>query len=140
MSKSKGNVYYPEDLVAKGYGNDHVRFFLIYWPYRKRLNFTFKKLAETSQRLDVFRGMVQNLRWAKSINPSEKAGALAGSLVSSFEENMNNDLDVKAAFDELYETVYKLDGLMKEARLSAEDANAAINGLHRIDNVLRIVF
>jgi cysteinyl-tRNA synthetase len=140
MSKSKGNVYYPEDLVAKGYRNDHVRFFLLYWPYREKLNFTFKKLAETSQRLDAFRGMVQNLRRAKSANPSEKAEKLTGSLVSSFEKNMNNDLNVKAAFDELYETVSELDGLMKEAKLSAEDANAAMSGLHRIDGVLRVVF
>jgi cysteinyl-tRNA synthetase len=140
MSKSKGNVYYPEDLVAKGYRNDHVRFFLIYEHYRKKLNFTFKKLTETSQRLDAFKGMVQNLRKAKSANPSEKAEKLGGSLVSSFDENMNNDLDVKAAFDELYETVSELHGLMKEERLSAEDANAAMSGLHRIDSVLQVIF
>jgi cysteinyl-tRNA synthetase len=140
MSKSIGNVYYPEDLVAKGYRNDHVRFFLLYEHYREKLNFTFKKLAETSQRLDAFRDMVQNLRRAKSANPSEKAKLLAGSIVSSFEENMNNDLDVKAAFDELYKTVSELHGLMKEERLSAEEANAAMSGLHRIDSVLRVVF
>jgi len=140
MSKSIGNVYYPEDIVAKGYRNDHVRFFLIYEHYRKKLNFTFKKLAETSQRLDDLKGMVQNLREAKSANPSEKAKLLAGSIVSSFDGNMNNDLNVKAAFDELYETVSELHGLMKKERLSAEDANAAMSGLHRIDSVLRVVF
>jgi cysteinyl-tRNA synthetase len=140
MSKSKGNVYYPEDLVAKGYRNDYVRFFLIYGHYREKLNFTFKKLAETSQRLDAFRGMVQNLRRAKSANPSEKAEQLAGSIIPIFEENMNNDLDVKAAFDELCETVSELHGLMREERLGATDANAAMSGLHRIDSVLRVVF
>jgi cysteinyl-tRNA synthetase len=140
MSKSKGNVYYPEDLVAKGYRNDHVRFFLLYGHYREKLNFTFKKLAETSQRLGAFKGMVRNLRKAKSAYSSEKAKLLAGSIVSSFDENMNNDLNVKSAFDELYETVSELYGLMKEERLSAEDANAAMSGLHRIDSVLRVVF
>jgi cysteinyl-tRNA synthetase len=140
MPKSIGNVYYPEDLVAKGYRNDHVRFFLIYEHYRKKLDFTFKKLAETSQRLDAFKGMVQNLRKAKSANPSEKAEQLAGSIVSSFDENMNNDLDLKAAFDELYETVSELYGLMKEKRLSIKDANAAMSGLHRIDSVLEVIF
>jgi cysteinyl-tRNA synthetase len=140
MSKSLGNVYYPEDIMAKGYKNDHVRFFLIYGHYRKKLNFTFEKLAETSQRLDAFKVMRQNLRGAKSANPSEKAKALANSIVSSFEENMNNDLDVKAAFDELYETVSELCDLMKEKRLSVEDANAAMSGLHRIDSVLKLMF
>jgi cysteinyl-tRNA synthetase len=140
MSKSRGNVYYPEDLTAEGYRSDHVRFFLVYGHYRKKLNFTFEKLAETSQRLDAFKGLVQNLRGAKSANPSEKARKLTGSLVSSFEENMNNDLDVEAAFDELYETVSELYRLIRADRLSAEDANAAMSGLRRIDSVLQVIF
>jgi cysteinyl-tRNA synthetase len=140
MSKSKGNVYYPEDLVAKDYRSDYVRFFLIYGHYRKKLNFTFKKLAETSQRLDAFRGMVHNLRKAKSANPSEKAEQLVGNLVSSFDKNMNNDLNVKAVFDELCRIISELYGLMKRDRLSAEDANAALSELHRIDSVLRVIF
>jgi cysteinyl-tRNA synthetase len=140
MSKSVGNVYYPEDLTAKGYGSDHVRFFLIYGHYRKKLNFTFEKLAETSQRLDAFKGMVQNLRGAKSANPSERANALANSIISSFEGNMDNDLNVEAAFDKLYEKVSELYGLMKVDRLSAEDANVAMRGLRRIDSVLQVIF
>jgi cysteinyl-tRNA synthetase len=140
MSKSIGNVYYPEDILARGYRNYHVRFFLIYWHYRKKIDFSFKKLAETSQRLDAFRGMVQNLQEPKSADPNEKAERLADSLVSSFEENMNNDLDVKAGFDDLFEKVSELHGLMKKAKLSAEAANAATSGLHRIDSVLRVVF
>ena len=86
MSKSKGNVYYPEDLIAKGYRNDHVRFFLIYGHYRKRQNFTFKKLAEQSQRLDDFKNMIQNLQGAKSDNPSLKAKELVHNIVSGFRE------------------------------------------------------
>jgi cysteinyl-tRNA synthetase len=140
MSKSVGNVYYPEDLMARGYRSDHVRFFLIYGHYRKKLNFTFEKLAETSQRLDAFKGLAQNLRGAQSANPSEKAKALANSIVSSFEENMDNDLNVKAAFDELYGTVSELHRLMRADRLSALDANAAMSGLRRINSVLEVIF
>jgi cysteinyl-tRNA synthetase len=80
------------------------------------------------------------LRGAKSANPSEKAKALADSIVSSFEENMNSDLNVKAAFDELYEKVSELHRLMRADRLSVEDANAAMSGLRRIDSVLQVVF
>ena len=36
MSKSKGNVYYPSDLLAKGVSGGQLRFFLIYGPYRKK--------------------------------------------------------------------------------------------------------
>ncbi len=140
MSKSKGNVHYPEDLLAKGFRKDHVRFFLIYGHYRKRLNFTFEKLAETSQVLDAFKSMVQDLKKAESADSSVKAKELAGSIVSGFERNMNNDLTVRAAFDELCETVSNLHTLLKEGKLGSEDANAAISDLRRIDGVLQVIF
>jgi cysteinyl-tRNA synthetase len=140
MSKSIGNVYYPEDLIEKGYRSDQVRFFLIYGHYRKRINFTFKKLAETSQKLNQFKSMVQDMQVAQSADSSLKAINLAGSIVSSFERHMNEDLDVKAAFDALYGIVVTLHGLAKKGKLSAEDASAAVNGLRRVDSVLQVIF
>jgi cysteinyl-tRNA synthetase len=140
MSKSLGNVYYPSDLMAKGYRNDQIRFYLIYRHYRKKLDFTFKKLAETTQILDTFKSMVQNLRKAKSVNSSEKTKRLADSIIPSFNENMNNDLDVKTAFDKLYKIVSMFNGLIREERLSAEDADAAITNLRRVDSVMKVIF
>jgi len=140
MSKSKGNVYYPADLLAKGYRNDHVRFFLIYGQYRKKLNFTWKKLGETSRRLDAFKGMVQDLEKAEAAHSSERAKKLAASIGSGFEEDMADDLDVKAAFDALYTTVAALHKLVKQGKLSAEEAKAAVKGLRRVDSVLQVIF
>ena len=140
MSKSKGNVYYPADLLAKGYRNEHVRFFLIYGQYRKKLNFTWKKLAETSRRLDAFKGMVQGLEKAEAANSSERAKKLVASIISSFEEDMDNDLDLKAAFDTLYTTVAALHKLLKQGKLSAKEAKAATSALHKVDSVLQVIF
>jgi cysteinyl-tRNA synthetase len=140
MSKSKGNVYYPADLLAKSYRSEHVRFFLIYGQYRKKLNFTWRKLAETSRRLDAFKSMMQDLEKAESANSSERAKKLAASIISRFEENMDNDLDVKAAFDTLYTTVAALHKLMKHGKLSAKEAKAAMSGLRKVDSVLQVIF
>jgi cysteinyl-tRNA synthetase len=140
MSKSKGNVYYPEDLLAKGDRSTHVRFFLIYGQYRKKLNFTFKKLAENSQKLDAFKGMVQDLEKAESAKSSKRAKQLADSIVSGFERDMDDDLNVKTAFDKLFQTVLRLHGLMKQGKLSAKDAKAAVSGLQRVDFVLQVIF
>jgi cysteinyl-tRNA synthetase len=117
-----------------------VRFFLIYGRYRKKLNFTWKKLGETSRRLDAFKGMVQDLENAKAAHSSEKAKKLIASIVSRFEEDMDNDLDVKAAFDTLYTTVAALHKLMKQGKLSAKEAKTAVSALHRVDSVLQVTF
>ena len=140
MSKSKGNVYYPKDLTEKGYRKEHLRFFLIYGHYKKKLNFTLEKLAETSRKLDNLRSMVQDVQNARSNYLSQKAKTIAANIVPIFEKNLDSDLDTKAAFDEVYATVAKLHTLAKNQRLSAEDAKKAINSLHKIDAVLQIIF
>jgi cysteinyl-tRNA synthetase len=140
MSKSRGNVYYPEDLLAKGFRNDYVRFFLIYGQYREKLNFTWKKLAETSRRLDVLKRMVQDLEKAESDRSSEKAKRLIARIVSGFEAHMDDDLGVKAAFDEIFGVVSALHELKKQGKLGLEDAKSAVANLKKIDSVLQIVF
>ena len=140
MSKSRGNVYYPADLLAKGFRTCHVRFFLIYGQYRKKLNFTWKKLAETSQKMDKFKSMVQDLEKAEAAVSSEKGRQLVASLTPRFEKNMSSNLDVKAAFDSLYLTVASLHKLTKQKKVSAKDAEAALKQLHRADSVLQVFF
>ena len=138
MSKSKGNVYYPSDLLAKGFSGGQLRFFLIYGPYRKKLNFTFEKLAQTSQRLDSFRRMVADLEETKPNSQTERQETLTSTIVSDFENHMNNDLDVKSAFDSLYETTSELHEMQQS--LSLKDIKNVLNGLRRIDSVLQCIF
>lgn len=140
MSKSKGNVYYPDDLIKLGYTGEHIRFFLIYRHYRKRLNFTFERMKKISQKLNTFKNMVTNLKKAKPPKSSKNAKKLVGEIVSKFETNLNKDLDVKAAFDSLFETVSKLDALKTQGKLSLGDASKALVNLRKIDNVLQIIF
>lgn len=140
MSKSKGNVYYPSDLVRMGYTGEHIRFFLIYEHYRKRLNFTLKKMKRASQKLDLFKNMVRSLEKAKSEESSRKAKKLVDYLILAFEKNMNNDLNVKDAFDTLFSTLKKLDNLRKRGKLSYKDARTATDKIRKIDNVLQIIY
>jgi cysteinyl-tRNA synthetase len=140
MSKSRGNVYYPADLLAKGFRGNHVRFFLIYAQYRKKLNFTWEKLAETSRKLDAFKDMVQDLETAKAVDSSEKALKLVNRIVLGFESCMNEDLGVKGAFDELFSVVSALHEFKKQGELGSEDAKAAVANLKKVDSVLQVIF
>jgi cysteinyl-tRNA synthetase len=140
MSKSKGNVYYPEDLMNKGYRKDHIRFFLIYRHYRKRLNFTFDKLEKTSKKLDKLKQMIRQMKNPNSEHSSKAAKNLVQNIVESFESTMNNDLDVKTAFDKIYSSITKLCKQLKNGNLSSEDAKTALNALRKIDEVLQVVF
>lgn len=138
MSKSTGNVYYPRDLLARGFSGEQVRFFLIYGCYRETLDFTFEKLAETSRKLDSFKGMVQDLQKADSSASTEKVKELSSKIIPEFEASMNNDLNVKTAFDKLYENLSELHEL--QDHLSAKDSKEITSDLRRIDSVFQCIF
>ena len=140
MSKSKGNVFYLNDFLNQNYRPEQIRFFLIYTHYRKRLNFTVERLLRFSQKLDKFRRAVNDLRKTETGNSNENSHRLADSIVYSFEKNMDNDLDVKTAFEEICVTVEKLRILRKKGRLSKEIAEKALGNLQRVDKVLQVIF
>ncbi|MCJ7631424.1 class I tRNA ligase family protein [Candidatus Bathyarchaeota archaeon] len=140
MSKSKGNVYYPVDLLNLGYQPEHIRFFLIYGDYGKRLNFTFNRMRKTTQKLDSLKQMALNLQETKSNETNDDAKRLVGEILETYEKNMNKNLNVKSAFDELYNILSNLDRLRKENGLSLEDADKATTHLKRIDQVLKVIF
>ncbi len=86
--------------------------------------------------------MVEKLSGNKTV--AQKSGTRAKELVAKltvdFEKNMNNDLHVKDAFDELVNTVSKLATFKEKHELSVEDSNEAIAKLKAIDEVLRVIF
>lgn len=135
MSKSVGNVYYPSDILEKGFSGEQLRFFLIYGHYRQKRDFTFQKLTETSRRLDSLKSMITDLQRAKPTSQAGKQQALTGRITVDFEGYMNNDLDVKGAFDSLYEAVEKLSAMPQF--LGKEDVKNALDGLRRVDSVLQ---
>jgi len=142
MSKSRGNVIYPKDLIERGCEWQHIRFFLINGYYRKRLNFTFDKFKKACNRLHKFKDMVNRLQKfrTKAEKPSLRTRRLIAKLKKDFEENMNNDLHVKDAFDALFKTVSKLIALEEKGKVSIEDAEQAIATLKSIDQVLQVIF
>jgi len=142
MSKSRGNIIYPKDLVERGCQWQHIRFFLINGYYRKRLNFTFKKFKKACDRLQQFKNMVNNLQNFKKIGKKSnlKTKKLIARLKRDFENSMNSDLHVKDAFDALFKTVTKLVSLTEKGKVSKEDVAEAVAELKNIDHVLKVIF
>jgi len=142
MSKSRGNIIYPKNLVERGCEWQHIRFFLINSYYRKRLNFTFDKFKKACDRLHEFKDMVKSLQHlkTKAEKPNPKTKKLIARMKKDFEKNLNNDLHVKDAFDALFKTASKLVYLAKKGKVTVEDAERAVAVLKNIDQVLQVVF
>ena len=142
MSKRKGNIKYPNDLLETECVWNHIRFFFVYGHYRRKLNFAFKDYNKVCKLLRSFRKMVKKLNATEGSEQqsSEAAKKLVKKIKSDFEEHMNDDLHVKAAFDSLYYAVSGLVKLEEQKMLSAEDSKEALAELKAIDYVLQAIF
>ncbi|MCW4017648.1 MAG: class I tRNA ligase family protein [Candidatus Bathyarchaeota archaeon] len=138
MSKSKGNVLYLKDLLDKGFSGQQIRFFLIYAPYREKLDFTLDGLVQTSQKLDALKEMIIQIQTENSQTSNPQTIELPQKIRVVFEEKMNENLDVRGAFDGVYDVVMRLH-LMRDS-LSIEEVSATVNNLQRVDSVLQCLF
>ena len=142
MSKSKGNILYPDDLIEQGYEPKHLRFFLTYTHYRKKLNFTKVRFQKTSEILDRFRGVVDELlEGASSKGSSDKSlEDLVDRVLAVFESSMNDDLSVGAAFDGIYEVLLKLRQGAGSVGLHSTIAKSLRANLEKADTVFGAIF
>jgi cysteinyl-tRNA synthetase len=140
MSKSRGNVVYLEDLAKQGYTPRAVRFAMIYRHYRERLNLSSDYLDSTTEKLETFNRMVRTLC---SEEDSDENGHPGSSEVSelgrTFVECMNDDLDVRTAFDRLAENLAYWVALKSEGRFSASASGKLREELAKIDSVLQVM-
>lgn len=140
MSKSKGNVIYPEMLIERGCDGQHIRFLLIYGHYRDKLNVTDKLMEQRCTQVEEIQNDVKQIlsTSGRQGSPNPRAEEIAAELVPLFEHQMNNDLNVRGAIDSLHTALNELakvskDGISKAAR---ETARAAVN---KIDTVLGVM-
>jgi cysteinyl-tRNA synthetase len=135
MSKSKGNVIYPNDVSARGFSGEELRFFLIYRAYHEELNFTYEKLAEAKHKLDEVR------RWAADLAQTVFIGdgdSNQSTIRSVFEAHMDNNLDVEGAFGAVTKEVREIH--KRRGNLRAGELKRVLEDLHRVDSVLQCIF
>lgn len=134
MSKSKGNILYTETLQERGYSLSEIRFFLIYGHYRTRLNYSDRAMEEVANRLRRFKTYVKKTE--KRAGPKPAACPLVNRVEAAFVAGMDNDLNVKEAFDGVAGVLESGGG----KALSPGEAACMLQALQRIDEVLNVVY
>ncbi len=142
MSKSLDNIVYPEDLLARDFSWEHIRFGLLYRHYRRRLNLTMEFFSKLSARLDKLREMVAAILKGPHGEPAadDSVQEMIKELSERFETAMNNDLDTQNAFEGVFGAVSGLHNLKKAGRIGKKDADVVSEKLHKIDGVLQVIF
>jgi cysteinyl-tRNA synthetase len=134
MSKSLGNYFTLRDLLAKGYTAREVRYLLLTAHYRETFNFTMEGLNSAKSALARIDECVSKLR--------EIAGSTTAlpeaKLVTSFAGAITDDLNVSAAWGEVFKWVTAMNKQLAENGLNAAQAAAELAGWEKVDAVLGV--
>jgi len=135
MSKSTGNTLYPGMLLEKGFSLEEIRFFLIDGHYRQRKNYSEKNMAKSVKKLRDLKSRVAVI--AKKAGESEaSAGAEGVRIREIFREHMDNDLDVKGAFNGILNLLSR----SAQSDISPSEASFIIRELRECDSVFQVIF
>jgi cysteinyl-tRNA synthetase len=135
MSKSIGNILYTDNLLEKGYDLSEIRFFLIYGHYRKRLNYSDKRMQSVTERLRRFKEQAKKIK-DRAGSTTDADMEMSRKIKEVFEERMDDDLDVKGAFDNIVVVVNSMD----VKNLTPNTASGVITALNDIDEVFQVIF
>ena len=140
MSKSKGNVYTLRDLAARGADPAALRFLLLSTHYRKVLNFTFEALDQAGSavgRIKDFLFELDHGRFPEGATPG--FGELTAECRVRFAEGLADDLNISTALTSLFEFIKRVNHLIKDGNLRADDANQASSLVYTLDDVLAVL-
>ncbi len=142
MSKSKGNIVYVDTFLNEGAKPEHIRFYLIYGRRTRKMNLTPKSFREASEKLDRFKAAVGSVLGtgggAAKTHPA--AAQLISGLIPGFENRMNDDLDVRGAFDFLFGAAETLAAFRQDGKIARKDIRRIEDDLRRMDEVFQVVF
>jgi cysteinyl-tRNA synthetase len=161
MSKSKGNVYYPDTLLSQGYTAAEIRFFLIYGHYGTRVNYSPDAMIKAAAKLRGLKKTISQLEKRAGLAPiksnfekaftqgndrgqiNNRTGAgshqednHARQIRGVFFAGMDSDLNVQEAFDSLCTL---LSGWELSA-LKREEASGVLAALGDLDEVMQVIF
>jgi len=136
MSKSAGNFFTLRDVLDKGRTGREVRYALISVHYRLPLNFTFDGLEAARSALARLDDVRTKLREVASTAAPPTGWPDVDRALKSFEENLDDDLNIAGALGVLFEFVRETNRRLDAKSLSPQEAAAAARAWERFDGVL----
>jgi len=116
MSKSLKNLYTLDDLTAKGYTPQQIRYALLSGHYRQQLNFTFKGLDDAKSALSKLRKTVKANLDGEGLSEADFSKLVApvnAFEATAFEPAWNalcDDLNIPRALGEIFAALPKIGG------------------------------
>jgi cysteinyl-tRNA synthetase len=143
MSKSKGNFYLLDDVLARENNPAAVRYLFLSVPYRKKLNFTWEALGAAAAAVERIRSAAVRLDEVAA-GAAQKPGSFpaaerSGKLRSDFLAAMGDDLNTAEAQGVLFPFLREINAAIDDRSLDAEGARVARDAIAFTDRVFGVL-
>jgi cysteinyl-tRNA synthetase len=140
MAKRLGNFYTLRDLSNQGWNPVVIRYLLISIHYRQQLNFTFDGLEASKNALQRLYDFTDGLRGVSTVSgKNPEVERIVEKARQEFEESLDDDLNISGALAAVFDLVRDINRLLRENRVSEEDATCVLEFMCKIDAVLGVL-
>jgi cysteinyl-tRNA synthetase len=139
MSKSLGNVYTIDDILAKGQRASSLRYLLLSSHYRKQLNFTWAGLEQADESLRRIMDFLVRLDDLQGDETHPEIAATVATARDAFKAALEDDLNTAAGLAAIFDLVRDLNAAMDAKQVSAADAAVIRDAFDEFDRVLGVI-
>ncbi len=127
MSKSLGNLYTLEDVAARGFTANELRYVLIAGHYRQPLNFTWDSLAGARKALQRMGRLAARLR--DVAGESRPAGRAEWGRFEAAWESVLRDLNTPEALGKAFTAIREIEKALQAGEVSPAQAGVELGGM-----------
>ena len=139
MAKRLGNYYTLRDLLKKGCDSMAIRYLLLSTHYRQQFSFTFDGLGAAKSAIERLTNVMRRLQEVDDEEGSGRVAERVSLAQRSFEDAMDDDLNISVALASLFDFVRDINNLLDANATTKQEANNAYEFLAAVDRVLGVV-
>ncbi|MCB1193409.1 MAG: cysteine--tRNA ligase [Leptospiraceae bacterium] len=140
MSKSLGNFYTLRDVIAQGYDPLSIRYLLLSFHYRTKLNFSFSRLEESKKAIAKLQNTLDRVLELTNFQVEKglpKGYAREG--YNKFLEGLCDDLNVPKSLGEIFEFIKKVNNSLDSKSLSEGELLDITSYFHNVNSLLQVL-
>ncbi|MCC6274559.1 MAG: class I tRNA ligase family protein, partial [Leptospiraceae bacterium] len=139
MSKSTGNFYTLRDLIQKGYNKKAIRYLLLSYHYRTKLNFSLSRIEESEKAISRIQNTLDRILEENIQIQNGRPDGFAKDAFNEFLEGLGDDLNVPKSLGSIFEFIKQINSAMDNSSISKEDMADCLKYFHSIDSLLGVL-
>lgn len=139
MSKSLGNVFTVQDVLARGIRPSALRYLLLSTHYRKQLKFSWESLQQADEAVGRLRDFLARLDRVADTGAHPAVAERVTQASREFAAALEADLNTAGALGALFELVRALNAAIDEGQVGRADVPAIRAAFDRFDQVLGVL-